>query len=103
MPPISYELHRPAFTAVTRVQIPSGTPNLISGLEEIVLFPAGTKGHKISPEFRRAPPESPMFSRVSSLFLQAQKGTAQDRAFSRRFHLRKSDGLHHFATCACEV
>jgi hypothetical protein len=38
-----------AFTAVTRVQIPSGTPNLINGLEEIVLFPAGTKRHKFHP------------------------------------------------------
>jgi hypothetical protein len=61
------------------------------------------KKAQISPHFRLAPPESPMFSRVSSLFLQAQKGTAQDRAFSRRFHLRESDGLHHFAPCACEV
>jgi len=40
---------RLAFTAVTRVQIPSGTPNLINGLEEIVLFPAGTKRHKFHP------------------------------------------------------
>jgi hypothetical protein len=38
-----------SFTAVTRVQIPSGTPNLINGLEEIVLFPAGTKRHKFHP------------------------------------------------------
>jgi hypothetical protein len=92
-----------SFTAVTWVQIPSGTPNLINGLEEIVLFSAGTKRHKSHPNSAGASPESPMFSRVSSLFLPVQKGTAQDRTFSRRFHLRESDGLHHFAPCACEA
>jgi hypothetical protein len=71
-----------AFTAVTRVQIPSGTPNLINGLEKIVLFPVGTKRHKSHPNSAATSPESPMFSRVLSLFLQAQKGTARETALS---------------------
>ena len=82
---------------------PVGDANLLNGLEEIVLLPVGTKRHKSHPNCAGASPESPMFSRVSSLFLQAQKGTTRDGAFNRRFRLRESDGLHHFAPCAYEV
>jgi hypothetical protein len=34
---------QPAFTAVTRVQIPSGTPNLFSNLRFVILLYMGTK------------------------------------------------------------
>jgi hypothetical protein len=36
----------PPFTAVTRVQIPSGTPNLFSGLTKTVNLIQGTKRHR---------------------------------------------------------
>src|ERR1035438_2939172 len=41
------------FTAVTRVQIPSGTPNLFKELERQSRFVAGTKGNSRTAEFLR--------------------------------------------------
>jgi len=64
-----------SFTAVTRVQIPSGTPNLFRSLQPIAESFVGTKRHKsgrISTSF--AVP-SPLFAPILSMFSQAQKGT----------------------------
>jgi len=51
--PCNYNVFELAFTAVTRVQIPSGTPNPFRNLRAIVKIFVGTKRHN-SDRFRRA-------------------------------------------------
>ena len=65
-----------SFTAVTRVQIPSGTPNLFRKLRAIAELFVGTKRHKLERISTGIALQSSMFSRASSTFSQAQKGTA---------------------------
>ncbi len=64
-----------SFTAVTRVQIPSGTPNLFRKLRAIAEAFVGTKRHKSDRIPTSVAVQSPLFSRISSVFSQAQKGT----------------------------
>jgi hypothetical protein len=65
-----------AFTAVTRVQIPSGTPNLFSNLRATARSVAGTKRHNFGPEFTVQFSGNTDLSRMSNLFLKSQKGTS---------------------------
>ncbi len=64
------------FTAVTRVQIPSGTPNLFSDLRGIAHCLEGTKRNSFRPELAVQLSENTDLSRMSNLFLKAQKGTS---------------------------
>src|SRR6267378_1609829 len=56
------------FTAVTRVQIPSGTPNLFRNLRAIAELFVGTKRHKLERISTGIALQSSMFSRASSTF-----------------------------------
>src|ERR1700692_4171430 len=57
---------RVAFTAVTRVQIPSGTPNLFRSLRGADTFGAGTKRHNFIANVLARFAQSPVFSSIRS-------------------------------------
>ena len=64
-----------SFTAVTRVQIPSGTPNLFRNLQPIAGIAVGTKRHNSDRIPTSFAVPSPLFSPILGIFSQAQKGT----------------------------
>ena len=80
-----------SFTAVTRVQIPSGTPNLFRNLRAIAELFVGTKRHKLERIPTGIALQSSMFSDASSTSSQAQKGAAATPCtISRRPHLMRA-------------
>ena len=76
---------RPAFTAVTRVQIPSGTPNLFSNLRFPLLLYIGTKKEQLSASTRMHFIEAAVFSHRSRHFEQAQiRNTSQQTGLNQQ-------------------
>ena len=67
--------HRP-FTAVTRVQIPSGTPNLFKRLRGMAAFGAGTKRHNSVANFLNRFTQLRVFSGIRSCFCRHKKAHA---------------------------
>src|SRR6266853_6887815 len=61
------------FTAVTRVQIPSGTPKLINNLEEQRRFFAGTKRNSRTARFVRPAVPQPHFPRFVGFFVGTKR------------------------------
>ena len=74
-----------SFTAVTRVQIPSGTPNLFSNLRLPLLLYIGTKKAQFSASTRMHFIEAPVFSHRSRHFEQAQiRNTSQQTGLNQQ-------------------
>jgi hypothetical protein len=72
------------FTAVTRVQIPSGTPSLFSNLRFHFLLNIGTKKAQFSASTQKHFAEAPVFSYRSRHFEQAQIRNTPSRPVSTR-------------------
>src|SRR5437762_1286710 len=71
--PCNYYVIQPAFTAVTRVQIPSGTPNLFNNLEEQRRFFAGTKRNSRTARSVRPAVPQPHFPRFVGFFVGTKR------------------------------
>jgi len=87
---------RTAFTAVTRVQIPSGTPNLFRNLRAIVEIFVGTKRHNSDRITTSCAVQSQLFSRISVIFSQAQQVFGRSNTHS-------SGRPPHLARCSAKV
>src|SRR5437016_5864221 len=68
-----------AFTAVTRVQIPSGTPNLFRSLRRTATFGAGTKRHNSVANFLPGLPNRECFRASGAVLV----GTKRHMQFSQ--------------------
>jgi hypothetical protein len=64
------------FTAVTRVQIASGTPNLLKSLRGKATFAAGTKRHNFITNFLAGFAQSRVFSGIRSCSCRHKKAHA---------------------------
>jgi hypothetical protein len=86
------------FTAVTRVQIPSGTPNLINGLEEQRGFFAGTKRNSRTAKSLRSAVSQLHFPRFVAFFVGTKRHrlTPQSRVPLRG---RETSESLHSALC----
>ena len=85
LPLESHRVKELAFTAVTRVQIPSGTPNLFSNLRFPLLLYIGTKKAQFSASTRMHFIEAPVFSHRSRHFEQAQiRNTSQQTGLNQQ-------------------
>ena len=69
----------PTFTAVTRVQIPSGTPNLFKSLRGTATFGAGTKRHNSVANFWPGLPNRECFRASGAVLV----GTKRHMQFSQ--------------------
>ena len=85
-----------SFTAVTRVQIPSGTPNLFRNLRAIVEIFVGTKRHNSDRITTSCAVQSQLFSRISVIFSQAQQVFGRSNTHS-------SGRPPHLARCSAKV
>jgi len=74
--PCNYNVIQFAFTAVTRVQIPSGTPNAIKSLRGKATFAGGTKRHNFIANFLAGFAQSRVFSGIRSCFCRHKKAHA---------------------------
>ena len=80
-----YALNVATFTAVTRVQIPSGTPSLFSNLRFPLLLYIGTKKEQFSASTRMHFIEAAAFSHRSRHFEQAQiRNTSQQTGLNQQ-------------------
>src|SRR5260370_3686691 len=68
-------LNGDAFTAITRVQIPSGTPIKIRDLRRLPRFCVGTGGHKNAPQPELRSERNTVFLHLFVRFPWAQMGT----------------------------
>jgi hypothetical protein len=84
-----------SFTAVTRVQIPSGTPNLINDLERKSRFVVGTKGNSRTAKSHHPAVPELHFPRFDGFFVGTKRHnlTPQLRAPLRE---RETSELRHF-------
>ena len=72
-----------SFTAVTRVQIPSGTPNNLKSLRGSAVFAAGTKRHNFIANVLAWFAQSPVFSGIRSHFARHKKAHNSARSWNR--------------------
>ena len=77
--PCNYNVIQFAFTAVTRVQIPSGTPNLFRSLRGTATFGAGTKRHNSVANFLPGLPNRECFRASGAVLV----GTKRHMQFSQ--------------------
>jgi hypothetical protein len=75
------------FTAVTRVQIPSGTPNLFNGLEEPASFSPGTKRNKKAGHPVEMHGTKPVFPLI---LVGTKRHNRKDEPLSRFWKLRRA-------------
>src|SRR5258708_16349150 len=76
---VSVTYGRTFFTAVTRVQIPSGTPNLFRSLRGTATFGAGTKRHNSVANFLHGLPNRECFRASGAVLV----GTKRHMQFSQ--------------------
>ena len=82
------------FTAVTRVQIPSGTPNLINNLEEQKRFFAGTKRNSRTARSVRPAVPQLHFPRFLDFFVGTKRHRLIPQLWVRRGGREANESLH---------